>query len=136
VSGIKTPIDSFDFSNDNRYFILACENAKIKIFQNYGNFEESKVIHEFTAKESTSFKNDKVTMFLSSNFNGKLIGFIATSNENDIFIHDIDGNILKILKDAHDSKICLLKLAKRNETSDEVVLLSGSKDGRFYVWKI
>jgi WD40 repeat protein len=136
VSGIKTPIDTFDFSNENKYFVVACENTKIKIFQNFGNFEESKSISEFTAKEVKSFSHDKITMYISSMFNGKLTGYIAASNESDIFIYDIDGNLIKVIKNAHDGKICLLKLAKKGESSDECVLISGSRDGRFYVWKI
>lgn len=136
IRGIKTPIDSFDFSNDNKYFIVACENTKVKLFQNHGNFAESKVIQEFTANEVQSLSNDKISMFVSSSFNGKLVGFIAVSNYSDILIYDIDGNFLRVIKDAHDNKINLLKLLKKDENSNDCVLLSGSRDGRFHVWKI
>ncbi len=138
VSGIKTPIDSFDFSNDNRYFIVSCENTKIKILQNYGNFEESKVISEFTCKEAApSFWNDRVTMFVSSVFNGKMTGFIAVSKESDIYVYDLEGNLYRVFTDAHDSKICLLKLVRKSDEDEkECVLLSGAKDGRFCVWSL
>src|SRR3569833_2847524 len=51
VGGIKVPILDYSFSNDDRYFIVSCENSKIKLFHNSGNVNNSIVVHEFEVKD-------------------------------------------------------------------------------------
>lgn len=133
VSGIKIPITSYDFSNDSRFFIVACENKKIKIFQNFGNFEESKVFHEFDINEEGFQHGECVSLFVTNLYSGKLQGHVAVSQGSDIFLYTTEGKCERRLRNSHDSQIVLLKLV---ETAEEVLLLSGSRDGRFNVWKV
>ncbi len=137
VSGIKDPIDCFDFSNDNKFFIIGCENSKIKIFQNFGNFEDSKMFSEFTAKDIHSLNGDKVSLYITGFFNGKISGFVAISSDRDIYVYDTEGKLVKFIQNAHDTKISLLKLVQNtSETGSNPLLLSASRDARFYVWNI
>jgi WD40 repeat protein len=137
VSGIKDPIDCFDYSNDNKFFIVGCENSKIKIFQNFGNFEDSKMFSEFTAKDISSLNGDKVSLYVTGFFNGKISGFVAISNDSDLFIYDTDGKLHKVIQNAHDSKILLLKLVQNTSgTGASPLLLTASRDARFHVWNI
>ena len=138
VSGIKVPIDSYEFSNDNKFFIATCENKKVKIFQNYGNVEESKVHHEFLAKEIPKLSNDKVSLYVTGFNIGKLTGYVAVSQDYDIYLYDTDGNLVRVLKNAHDGKINLIKIARKEEKNNDsdLVIISASRDGRFHVWKI
>ncbi len=136
LSGIKIAIDNYEFSNDIRFFVILCENKKIKIFHNFGNFEESKVATEFIAKEAIGSAHDKVSLFVSSFFNGKLQGVVAVSKGSDILVYDVEGRLMKVLKNAHESKISLLRLARKDQTLDSIVLISASRDGRLHIWDI
>ena len=139
ISGIKDPIDCYDFSNDNKFFIVGCDNSRIKIFQNFGNFEDSKLFSEFNAKEIQALKGDRVSLFISGLFNGKISGYVAVSNDTDIFLYDCEGKLIKAILNAHDSKILLLKLVENsgaNGLGGNPLLLSASKDARFHVWNI
>ena len=133
ISGIKLTIDSYDFSNDDRFFIVSCENKKIKIFQNFGNLEESKVFCEFNSL--TIPQGDKVSLYVESFNIGKLSGIVAVSSGEDIYLFNCEGNLLKVIKKGHDSKICLLKLCFDSEKS-QPILISASRDARFHIWNI
>ncbi len=133
VSGIKLTIDSYDFSNDERFFVVSCENKKIKIFQNYGNLEESKLFSEFSGL--TTPEGDKVSLYVSAFQLGKLTGFVAVSSGEDIYLYDCEGELLKVMKNAHDSKINLLKIATDSE-KNQPVIISAARDARFYIRNI
>jgi len=113
-----------------------CENKKVKIFQNFGHFEESKILFEFEANEAIGTTHDKISLYVSSFFNGKITGLIAISRGSDILIYDTDGKLEKIFLNAHESKISLLKLAKKDENMNNIVLISASRDGRFHIWNM
>jgi WD40 repeat protein len=133
IGGIKVPINSYDFSNDDKFFVVSCENKKIKIFQNYGHIEDSKLFSEFTSL--TGLEGDRASLYVTSFHGGKLTGYVAISTEGNIYIYDCEGNLLKIINNAHDSKISLLKFAYDQERSGPV-LISASKDARFFIWNI
>lgn len=133
ISGIKLTIDSYDFSNDDRFFIVSCDNKKLKIFQNFGNVEESKVFTEFSC--FTVPQGDKVSLYVESFNIGKLTGYVSVSSGQDIYIFTCEGNLLKVIKNAHDSKINLLKLCYDSERLAPV-LISASRDARFHIWRI
>jgi WD40 repeat protein len=136
VSGLKVPIMSYDFSNDNKFFIVSCDDRKIKIFQNFGTFHDSKVFHEFDIKERSFEYAERVSLYVSSYFNSKLDGLIAVAYTNDIAIYDCEGNVLKIFKNAHDSNIILVKLVQDLENANKVCLISASRDGRMHIWNL
>lgn len=136
VGGIKVPISSYDFSNDNRFFVVATENRKIKIFQNFGPFEESKILLEFDIKEKGFLYAEKASLYVSSYFTGKVSGHIAISYSGDIAIYNPDGHIEKLIKNAHETKINCLKIVQNPEDSEKCILISGSRDGKFHIWKL
>ncbi len=131
IGGIKVPINSYDFSNDEKFFVVSCENKRIKIFQNYGHIEDSKLFCEF--QSLTELDGDRVSLYVTSFHLGKLNGLVAHSADQHIYIYDCEGNLLKIINNAHDSKISLLKFAFDPERSGPV-LISASKDARFFIW--
>lgn len=90
---------------------------------------------------------DLAYLYVASDFNGKLKGFIACSNNRNIIVLYLeDGKVNKILKmkniiqvfkrflKAHETDIIGFKIVKNTE--DQIVLLSGSRDGKLNVWKI
>lgn len=115
---------------------MLCENKKVKIFQNFGNFEEAKILFEFEAKEAIGTTHDKITLYVSSFFNGKISGLIAISRGTDILVYDVEGKLEKIFLNAHESKISLLKLAQKEENINKIVLISASREGRFHIWSM
>jgi hypothetical protein len=99
VGGIKYPIISYKFSNDSKYFIVSCSNGILKILKNFDAIENSKVIQEFTVDKSTMEFADLAYLYVASDFNGKLKGFIACSNNRNIIVLYLeDGKVNKILK--------------------------------------
>ncbi len=99
VGGIKFPIVSYEFSNDNKYFIVSCNNGLLRILQNYDAIENSKVILDFQVDKSTFDFAEQVSLYISSSFNGKLIGHIACSNNRDIILINLeDGKVNFIIK--------------------------------------
>lgn len=93
LGGIKVPISDYEFSNDNNFFVVSTENRKIKIFQNWGNVEDSKVYFEFDVKERNFKFGERVALYVSSFFNGKITGYVAISCDNNIMIYDTEGKV-------------------------------------------
>ena len=153
ISGIKEKILCFEFSNDDRFFIVSCESKMVKILQNFGNISESKVFNEF----KPDFKSEVSSLFVDSFFNGKIDGYIALVDERDIVICDAEGKEIKRLEKAHDDEIICLKLVKVDLSSESqetnenlkeisfedpkdkdgsIALISASKDGRVKIWNL
>lgn len=153
ISGIKEKILCFEFSNDDRFFIVTCESKAVKILQNFGNISESKVFSEF----KPNFKSEVSSLFVDSFFNGKIDGYIALIDERDIVICDAEGKEVKRLEKAHEDEIICLKLVKVDLSSESqetnenlkeisfedpkdkdgtIALVSASKDGRVKVWNL
>ena len=155
ISGAKTPILGYDFSNNNRFFILSCEGKdNIKIYQNYGEISESKVFIKF----NTDFNTKIISLFIDSFFDGKIEGFVAASNYNDIYVYDTNGKLIKKLINAFDTEIVLLKFVKvdlnsneennlnedirninfndKNDENGKIVLISAGNDGKIKIWNL
>jgi WD40 repeat protein len=133
ISGTKRHILDYEFSNDNRFFIVSCENRVIKIYQNYGNVEDSKIINEIEIKEKEFNAGEKVCLYITNFFNGRISGFVGLSFENDILITDIEGKTLRIYKNAHDSKIVMLKILNED---NKLLLVSAAMDGKIQVYNL
>ena len=154
ISGIKNPILAYEFSNDNRFFIISTEGKNIKIYQNYGEISESKVFQNF----NIDFDCKVISLYIKSFFNGKIEGFFSVSKSNDIYVYDTNGNLIKNLKNASDDEIIKLKFVKvdlsknednnlsedirnidfndKNDENGKIVLISASLDGRIKIWDL
>jgi len=143
IGGIKVPIAAYEFSNENRYFAVSCENRKIKIFENSPPLyavEESKIIAEIDIKEKGILYGEKVSLYITDVVQSgcKLNGLIAVSYDTNILVYNIDGKLLKYFKNAHDTRIVYLKLINEsfNTTSKKCALISTSRDGKFQIWTL
>ena len=157
ISGIKAKILSFSFSNNENFFLVSTENKMIKILQIFGNICDSKVFKEI----KTDFNVKIVSMYIEEFYNGKLNGKIAYSEDNNIYVCDCEGKNIITFKEAHDNEIVNLKIVKINTQEEkedkierdynkinfdenlekdnkngEILIISGSKDGRIKFWKI
>lgn len=155
VPSKKDKILGFEFSNDDMFFVVACDKL-IKIYQHYGNVSESKSFIEFNTTTTTGV----VSLYVTSYVNGKLNGYVALSeNDTDIVIVDVYGKEVLRFTHAHDDSVIKLKLVKAdtsyvdddkedisnvdlckcefNDVKDEqgdIMLISAGKDGRIKVW--
>ena len=155
VPSKKDKILGFEFSNDDMFFVVACDKL-IKIYQHYGNVSESKSFIEFNTTTTTGV----VSLYVTSYVNGKLNGYVALSeNDTDIVIVDVYGKEVLRFTHAHDDSVIKLKLVKADtsyvdddkedinnvdlckceftDVKDEqgdIVLISAGKDGRIKVW--
>lgn len=154
ISGAKNTILGYDFSNNNRFFILSSEGKNIKIYQNYGEISESKVFNKF----DIDFNTKVISLYIDSFFDGKIEGFVAASNDNDIYVYDTNGKLIKKLINAFDIEIVLLKFVKvdlntndennlnddirninfydKNDENGKIVLISAGKDGKVKIWDL
>lgn len=107
-----------------------------------GKFEEAKLFHEFEASHLE--RPEIASLFITSYFNGKLKGLVAVSCDSDIALYSTEGQLIRLFKDAHEQNIVALKLVNEISVIKEVentyddknaVLISGSRDGKFYFWK-
>ena len=155
VPSKKDKILGFEFSNDDMFFVVACDKL-IKIYQHYGNVSESKSFIEF----NTNATSGVVSLYVSSYVNGKLNGYVATTeNDTNVVVVDLTGKEILRFTNAHDDTIIKLKLVKAdlsyvdndnddianvdltkcefNDETDQngdIVLISAGKDGRIKVW--
>ena len=127
----------YALSNNEKFFVVACDDKSVKIFRNYGNISESKIY----TKINLDFDANCVGLFVED-FDGKLEGYTAIGRGNDILIYKIEGeNSEKILElnDAHNGEILGLHITKEDEDdkkNKELILISAGKDGRIKIWKI
>ena len=157
VPSKKDKILGFEFSNDDMFFVVACDKL-IKIYQHYGNVSESKSFVEF----NTNTTSGVVSLYVTSYVNGKLNGYVALSeNDTNVVIVDLTGKEVLRFTNAHDDTIIKLKLVnvdmsyvdndsddiinvdlskcefndeKDNQCNGDIVLISAGKDGRIKVW--
>jgi hypothetical protein len=108
----------------------------IKIYQNYGSIEDSKVLYEFELREKGFKAGERVSMFVTNFFNGKLSGFIALSYESDILILDAEGKVIRIFKNAHDAKIATLKIVSDLNDVNKKLLVSAAMDGKIQIYSL
>ena len=132
IGGIKVHISDYDFSNDNRFFIVSSEDGSVKVFHNHGNISSSTILTDFSVKKEIN-NAEKVTLYVDEFDKGHLKGLIALSNEGDIYVCDADGKQRGMFKKAHDTTIMTLKIAKEG---NNFLLVSGSRDGKFHVHKL
>ena len=93
IGGIKVHIIDYDFSNDNRFFIVSSEDQSVKIFHNQGNISDSKILCEFKIKDKNFKMAEKVSLYVDNYNFGKLIGIVALAYDGDIMICTIDGKV-------------------------------------------
>ena len=62
--------------------------------QNLGSVEASTPIQEIQMDIANV---EKTSLFISSTFNGKIKGYLAASNNRDICVYNLDGNVKKII---------------------------------------
>jgi len=89
---------SYEFSNEQRYFVVSCDNKKLKIFENFPpNYavEESRVISEIDIKEN----GEKISMYVLdvAQSGCKLNGLIAISYDTSILIYNVDGVVIPLI---------------------------------------
>jgi hypothetical protein len=108
----------------------------VKIYHNYGNIEDSKIIGEFEIKEKSFKAGERVSMYVTNFFNGKLSGFIALSYESDILITDIEGKTIRIFKNAHEAKIATLKIVNDLVDPNKKLLISAAMDGKIQIYNL
>jgi WD40 repeat protein len=132
IGGIKVHISDYDFSNDNRFFIVSSEDGSVKVFHNQGNISSSTVLTDFSIKNEISTA-EKATLYVDEFHHGKLKGLIALSNEGDIYVCDTDGKQKGMFKKAHDTRIMTLKIMKEG---NDYLLVSGSRDGKFHIYRL
>ena len=127
----------YALSNNEKFFVVACDDNSVKIFRNYGNISESKIY----TKINLDFDPNCVCLFVDD-FDGKLEGYCAIGKDNDILIYKIQGENSQIyleLNEAHNGNILSLYITKEDENDKkckELILISAGKDGRIKIWKI
>jgi WD40 repeat protein len=127
----------YALSNNEKFFVVACDDNSVKIFRNYGNISESKIY----TKINLDFDANCVCLFVDD-FDGKLEGYSAIGKGNDILIYKIQGENSEIyleLPEAHNGDILGLYITKEDEKdkkNKEFILISAGKDGRIKIWKI
>ena len=89
---------SYEFSNENRYFVVSCDDRKLKIFENFPpNYavEESRVINEIEIKEKGIKNGEKISMYVLdvAQSGCKLNALIAVSYDTNILIYRVDGKV-------------------------------------------
>jgi WD40 repeat protein len=136
VGGAKKHILDYDFSNDNRFFIISGENRVIKIYQNYGNVEDSKIINEVEIREKGFDSGEKVALYVTNFYGGKISGLVAVSCDGDILLTDIEGKTIRIFKNAHESKIVMLKIVNDFEDKEKKLLISAAMDGKVIIYNL
>ena len=127
----------YTLSNNEKFFVVACDDKCVKIFRNYGNISESKIY----TKINLDFDANCVCLFVDD-FDGRLEGYSAIGKGNDILIYKIQGEESEMyleLPDAHNGEILGLYITKEDENdkkNKQLILISAGKDGRIKIWKI
>lgn len=125
----------YALSNDEKFFVVSCDDKSVKIFRNYGNISESKIFTQI----NLYFNANTVALYVDYFENGKLKGYVGVSRESDIIIYNVLGEVYLELLNAHNSEILALYITKeKNEekNSEDLVLISAGKDGKIKFWKI
>lgn len=123
---IKEPILNYSFTNDNSFFVVLTKDSKVKIYQNYSSFYESKSLYE----HKTEHKANSASAFLSKE-NLKVEGYYVYSSNKSLYLHEvITGKLINTFEDICDSYISSLKIIMINSN---LYCISLSKDGRFNI---
>lgn len=123
---IKEPILNYSFTNDNSFFVVLTKDSKVKIYQNYSSFYESKSLYE----HKTENKANSASAYLSKE-NLKVEGYYVYSSNKSIYLHEaITGKLINTYEEICDSYICSLKIIMINYN---LYCISLSKDGRFTI---
>ena len=64
--------------------------------QNLGCVEDSKEIQEIQMNTNIIKSAEKTSLYISSELNGKYKGFLAASNNRDIAVYNLEGNVRNI----------------------------------------
>ena len=123
---IKEPIHSYDFSNNSAYFHVLTKGSIIKIFQNYGNFPDSKSILKI--KPSDTKKINNASCYITSDKSLKVEGYIAYCNDSDLIIYNIENDANeKTLSNILDYNVLSLKLVNQDR---RLLCLVAFRNGR------
>lgn len=123
---VREPIFQYDFTNSNNYFVVLTKDSKIKLYQNYGTFPESKTFHEFKV---TTLKATAASAYVIHE-NHRLDGYYAYAAGSNVVITDIQGKELKSINDVVDSNAIAIKLVKQGA---KLLAITAGRDGKFNV---
>ena len=123
---VKESIIFYDFSNNTSYFNVLTKDSKIKIFQSYGSFPDSKCVYEY--KSNNRINIDAISCYITSDNSLRLEGYLAYSSNDDIVIINIENNkeektILKVL----DYSVHSIKLLSQE---NKLLCLVAFRNGR------
>jgi len=123
---IKEPILNYSFTNDNSFFVVLTKDSKVKIYQNYSSFYESKTLYE----HKTEYKANSASAYMFKD-NFKVEGYYVYSSNKSIYLHDAtNGKLITSYEDISDSFISSLKIIM---ISNNLYCICLSKDGRFNI---
>lgn len=123
---VKEPIFQYDFTNSNNFFVVLTKDSKIKLYQNYGTFPESKSIHEYKV---SSAKATAASAYVIQE-NHRLDGYFAYAAGSSVVITDVQGRELKSLPDVADSNVIAIKLVKQGV---KLLAITAGRDGKFNI---
>ncbi len=123
---VKDPISAFSFCNLGSFFTVLTKDSKIYVFQNYGQFPESKVHFELKALSKATASS----AFIIKE-NHRIEGFCVYSSDKSLHLHDLTtGKEIKEVINIADTSIITVKLISIKGGLYCIVV---SRDGKFNV---